>query len=238
MSDLSIFELATEFCHGAGVIQPDGLIAYSDTNSYQFLALIRQLGRLMARFTFQQSKKRITFTSVANEVQGSVQTVFGADYRALIPGTFWDETLRRPLMGPPGDASWEMYKAFTNPGPLYQYMLMQNQVRILPTLPAGHTLAAMIYSKYGFTDSTGTTYKNMPTADTDKYIWPDETMLQGLSWLWKQAKGEEWESDKAEWYSMVSKDLVKDTGTVVKLDYPLQSPRPGIIIPAGNWAHS
>lgn len=234
MGRLSLLQIATQFCQETGLPVPAGLVGSQDGHATQLRALLIATANELTEYRWGEQKKRVTWTSTAGTDQGDVLTVFGPDYRELSPGTFWDETLRRPIFGPPGDVSWELYQALVNPGPLYTYNILQNRVLINPAMPAGHTLAATYWSSFYVIDASDN-YIAAPNDDSDRFVFPDQVMLLGLAWKWKKVKGEDWEADRTLWMDSIARNIPKNTQPVKFLDQDKIRGIPGIVIPAGSW---
>lgn len=233
----SVLTIVQDFCGKMGLPVPSALIGVTESSVVQYRALMKDLVYELAEFNWQQQSVRATWVSTAAEDQGSLFDLFGADYHSLVPGSIWDETEKRPIFGPVGDASWEMYKAFVNPGPVYQYRIAQNRFLINPEMPAGHTIGAVYMTGYGITDETGAVSKPVFTVDSDLVIYPDNVVRKSLEWRWKKIKGEPWVDDFAEYRTLLARNKAKDANMqTLYLDGPNMGANfvPGIWVPAGG----
>lgn len=229
----TLLETVVLFAGENGLPVPTAIIGSSETTVVQYKSLLIKAVDDLLEHKWQQQSIRKTFTSIAAEDQGLLSTLIGADYLSLIQASMWDETLRRPIFGPVGDASWEMLKAFTNTGPLFQYRIAANHLLINPTMTAGHTIGLIYMSSYGILN--GTTAIPSFTADTNTFLFPDSVVYKSLTWRWKKVKGEPWEDDYADYLDSVARNKVKDTAAVLYMDRGQPSLVPGIWVPAGNW---
>jgi hypothetical protein len=232
----SVLALVQEFCGKKTLPVPGAVIGSTDTGVIQIRYLLAEALRELSQYHWQEQKIEKTWTSVATEDQGALTSVFGTDYRSLVPATMWDLTLKRPVFGPVTDASWGNLKAFPAAGPIYQYKILQNHLHIFPTPPAGHSMYVIYESNYPVTDSGGTA-KATITADTDLFLVPDIIVSRSLDYRWKRQKGEPWEADYNEFMDLLPKQLNKDTMPVVHLDDARFKMTPGIWVPAGDWPH-
>ena len=230
----TVLAIVQQFCGEAGLPQPPGLKGATDANTKNLFAQIKRVLRELKMYKWPYANKRVSWVSVAGEDQGTILSLFGADYRSIVADTFWDETEQRPVVGPIADANWEALKTSGVTGPYYSFTMKEGHVFILPSLPAGHTMAVTYYSDYSVYDNLGVLKANV-TEDDDTLIYDDDVVIPCLEWCWKKSKGEDWQDDRALWLSKVYQALGRDGGPVLQLDSPNNNARPGIIIPAGNW---
>lgn len=223
------------FCGEYGLPVPNAVIGVTETSVIQYKAIMEKVVSDLLEFRWQQQSIRKTFVTIAAEDQGSLTSLIGADYKSLVQASMWDETLRRPVFGPVGDASWEMLKAFLNTGPLYQYRIAQNHLLINPAIEAGHTIGLIYMSGYGILDGTTGVAKESFTLDTDTMLFPDVVIEKSLEWRWKKIKGEDWQDDYNDYLDSVARNKTNDTAPVLFLDRGQPRLVPGIWVPAGNW---
>jgi hypothetical protein len=234
MSD-SLLTTVQDFCAENGLPVPSAVIGATVADVVQFRALMKRLIADLSQYNWTQQQVRKTFTTVAAIDQGLLTDVIGPDYDGIIQSSIWNETLKRPLIGPVTPASWEAQQALPVSGPTYQYRIEGNRFKILPAPPAGHTIGLIYISSYCITDSTGTVMKPNFTVDSDLTIFPDIVVAKGLDYLWKKKKGEDWQDLYQEYNDLISKSVVKDTAPILFLDQTQQTLRPGIWVPAGSW---
>lgn len=228
----TLLETVQLFAGENGLPVPTAVIGSSETTIVQYRSILTKAVDDLLEHKWQQQSIRKTFTSIAAEDQGLLSTIIGADYLSLVQASMWDETLRRPIFGPIGDASWEMLKAFVNTGPIFQYRIAANHLLINPIMTAGHTIGLIYMSSYGIL--SGTTAIPNFTADTNTFLFPDSVVYKSLTWRWKKIKGEPWQDDYADYLDSVAKNKVKDTASVLYMDRGQPELVPGIWVPAGN----
>jgi hypothetical protein len=234
MSD-SLLTTVQDFCAENALPVPTAVMGVTLSDVVQYRAIMKRLVTELSQYSWTQQQIRKTFTTIAAQDQGALTSLIGADYRGIIQSSIWNETLRRPLIGPVTPASWEAQQALPVTGPIYQYRIEGNRFKILPAPPAGHVIGLIYQSSYGVTDSTGTTAKATFTNDTDLIVFPDVVVAKGLDYMWKKKKGEDWSDLYAEYMSLIAKNIIKDTAPILYMDQPNQNIRPGIWVPAGNW---
>lgn len=233
---MNVLALVQEFCAKKTLPVPSGVVASTDTAVIQIFNLLKEEVRELGLKEWQEQKVQKTFTSIAAEDQGALSTVIGADFISIQPGTFWDQTLKRPVFGPVGDISWSNLKAFPASGPIYQYKVFANHLYIFPAPQAGHTMYLIYQTKYPVSSSGGTA-KETITADTDLFLVPDYVVTRGLDYRWKRAVGEPWEVDFAEYQALKASAMVTTGKPVLHLDGEKLKLTPGIWVPAGDWPH-
>lgn len=233
MSD-SLLTTVQDFCAENALPVPTAVMGVTLSDVVQYRAIMKRLVAELSQYSWTQQQIRKTFTTVATQDQGALTTLIGPDYRGIVQSSVWDETLRRPLIGPVTPASWEAQQAIPVTGPVLQYRIEGNHFKILPTPPAGHVIGLIYYSSYGVTDSAGVAKASF-TDDTDLILFPDVVVAKGLDYMWKKKKGEDWIDLYNEFLSLISKNVVKDTAPVLYMDKAVQNIRPGIWVPAGSW---
>lgn len=233
MSD-SALTIVQDFCGRMGLPVPTAVVGVTEKSVVQYRLILKEMVQALSQKNWQTQKLRATWTSVATESQGKIETLLPG-FRALVPLSVWDETLKRPLFGPVGDASWEQLKAFTNVGPMYQYWISNGQFLTNPPLPAGHTIGCIYHTLYGVYDNDTAAAKPAVTKDTDTFLFPDVVLAKEFSWRWKKIKGEPWQDEYNEALDLISKNLSNETMPILQLDNSAQQLRPGIWVPAGNW---
>jgi hypothetical protein len=233
---MTALELVTQFCQETGLPVPGGLIGATEGHAVQMRALLQKVIMDLSQYNWQQQNRYVTWTSISGEDQGALKDIFGVDmdYLRLIPNTFWDNTEMRPVFGPVTEEVWAYYKAAVNPGPIYQYIIKQNRLLMSPNMVAGHTMSVQMYSNLKVVSSGGT-LKQSFTADDDSFVFPDITVLRGLTWNWAKKKGEDWSDDHALYLDSIGKNLLNEGSPKLSMDAPQRGFSPGIVVPAGSW---
>lgn len=194
---------------------------------------------LASEYQFEALSRDATFTSVADVSQGLLTSILGQDaatgFNYIVPGTFWDQSLRRPVYGAVNDQNWQMLLAFIPGGPLYQFRLREGQMLINPTMEAGHEMALTWQSSNWVLSADGTTVQGSFSNDNDTTIYRDDTIKMGLRAAWLREKGlpyaDLWSAFIAAAEAQAQRSKVSAT---LYLDRPSQSLVPGIWVPAGN----
>lgn len=219
-----------------GQPSPTVVLGALDSTYLQMGALLEEVGKELAERPWRVMRQRGTFTAPGTELLGTTAQVFGADFKELVPGTFWNDTIKRPIFGPLGDPSWQYFKSLSVSGPTYQYRVEGGSVYATPTIPAGHSLAFVKQRKWWVLDSTGAAYDEYFRADADSPVFEDELMLLGFKWRWKYEKGLPYQEDMNSFELMTAERLARQAeNPTVSMNGPVNEISPGVWVSAGNW---
>lgn len=234
---MSLLSMVQNICPRIGLPVPSSVFGNPDQNYVQMQALLEQIGKeLLSEYKWQALRRTSTWASLNAISQGSITTRAGADFKAIVNGTFWDLTLRRPIFGPLDDQDWQMLRAFVPGGPVYQYRIAANLIEINPTPPAGNQFSFIWESNWWVASAVGTPVGGTFTADSQISLLPEDMMEVGLQAYYKRAKGLAYADDLASFDRMVEKYKLRDgTKQQLSLDQPSRRLVPGIFVPAGNW---
>lgn len=236
----TLMQLVTRFCEENGQVVPLYVYGNTDPAAIQYMRLLERVGDFCKqRGDWQILRRRITWTSVLGEDQGLISAITGIESPGfIVPDTFWDNTLRRPVYGPVSDKNWQTLKAFVPSSPLYQYRIEKGKILINGDMPAGHTLT-FIYQTEAWIETAASSgsYITAFAADANVPVFPDSVMELGLQAFWLRAKGKPYDQEMALFTAAVSdagtKDKIKPN--IDMADGRNQLIRPGIFVPAGNW---
>lgn len=85
-----------------------------------------------------------------------------------------------------------------------------DDIQFYPTLPAGQVLNYEYRSEYWVTDSSGTTGKPRPTADSDLFRLPENLLKLGLIWRFRQDRGLNYDEDFRSYQNALSRYTFND----------------------------
>ena len=230
---LSIIQTA---CKRLSLSVPTYVLGLTEQNVVQLLSLLEEEGTDQTRrYPWTALQNEGTFTTLAAELQGSVQTIApGLDY--IVNDTIWNRTLRRPVFGPRSEQSWQQQKAFAINGPWSSYRIKGGSIYMYPTPVAGQSCYFEYITNYWITDSTGVTGKSSFTADTDLVVLDETLLTLGLIWRFKAAKGFEYSEDFNKYeralLDAAARDGGKDFLNLTDTKYDIY---PGVVVPAGSW---
>lgn len=221
-----------------GLNRPTAIVSSAEDEVIQLLEISNEEGKeLSARYPWQNIKQESTFTTVATESQGTLDTICGSDFNFILNETFWNRSQRRPIFGPVSDQKWQQLKAQAIVGPWIQHRIRGNEILFIPVPAAGETCAFEWISKNWCSSSDGSTTSSQWTADTDIGKIDERVMSLGVIWRWKQIKGFEYAEDFAKYERAVMDYMARDGGKPrLNLGDSQYDVFPGVIVPSGNWA--
>lgn len=232
-------QIAQQFSRRNSLPVPAALVGSTDARVLQILQLIEDVAMdVFRRSNWRTCLRRVVFAAQnpANEDQGLLTTICPEDLDHIVPRTFWDITLRRPIFGPVSDMVWQQLKAFVPGSPLYQFTVREGRLLIFGPVTALDSLSLIYKSKRKWQTTGGGAYKVLVTADTDESVFPDNILELGLDFFWKDQKGKAADRAEREYEEAIlilaGNDNVQP---VIHTDYPEQNLLPGIFVPQGNW---
>lgn len=233
---LSCLQIIQSACRRIGILSPNAAITSVDPQIIQLVSLSEEEGQeLSNRYNWQALQTETTFTTVAAQVQGTLETIApGMDY--IVNNTIWNRTLRRPVYGPRSEQEWQQIKAININGPFNSFRIINDAINFFPIPVAGQTCAFEYISRNWINlNSGGTSSIWGNDADTPKLN--DQLLILGIIWRWKQAKGLDYAEDFSKYEKRVLDSMNRDAGKQ-KLDlqggneYEIQ---PVVFVPRGSW---
>ncbi len=227
MPHLSLLQMVTKACKRLSLSRPTSVMASTDPNIMLLSECASEEGLSLAgRHNWQAILFERTFITIAEPNQAvsvfpGVSAV-APDLDRFIPETMFNRTTNRRLDGPIDSAMWQSIQSslvtFVNPA----FRFRDNKIYITPTPVAGHTVAYEYISTYWCQSSIATSQVDW-LADTDTYRLNDESMVQGIVWRFKKAKGLAWQDDYLVYERYVGDLIVRDGS------------RPRIFTDQKNW---
>lgn len=236
---MKLLEIIQEFCVLRGLPRPTVVMQSQDDQLLQIVGMANWVCRdLTRRHDWQVLTFEAVWPSVAGEDQGDIETLFPYQFKAILGETLFDRTRRLPLLGPKSAKKWQGLKALPFASPLYQYRITGNRLRVIPAMPAGHTLACEYSSKGCVKDVVELTapYKSGFTKDDDTFLLDEQLLFLGLNYRWRAEKGFAYSTEFQDYEVGISNIFSRDgTKPTLSMDGGDLSARPGIMIPIGNW---
>jgi hypothetical protein len=203
----NLLGLVQTVCAEIAIDQPLQIVGNRDSQVVQLLALANREGRVLAAAAnkdggLQALRQEYIFSTVS----GTESYVMPLDINFSMPNTFWDRSLRMPLIGPLSPAEWQTLKSgiVGSLGPRTRYRVMGNMFYLNP-LPS--TVSTLVYEYYstGWCQSLAGTAQNAWAADTDYYSLDDDCMVLGVIWRYLSAKGLAYAEQYNEWMRAVDR---------------------------------
>jgi len=218
-----------------GIVRPSLVIGSADQQVRQLLALAQREGKELARrhpWTVLQSE--VTFTTTATEVQSNV---LPSDFDRFLPGTLWNRTQSRRVVGPLGPERYQMLKASIAVSTWDAFRIRGSSFLMYPTPNAGETVAFEYISKNWCSTAAGDTTQSEWIADTDVGLLDEELMTLGLVWRFLKTKGLDYAESFRSYEDAVVRKMAEDGGYDM-LDLN-NANIPGVsdpYIPDGGWS--
>lgn len=208
----------------------------SDDTTVQLLALLNQAGEELAEvYTWQVLQKEATFTTVATESQGAIETV-APGFSYILNQTIWNRDLRRPIFGALNPEEWQLLKASSVQGPFQQYRIRNDSLLLIPAPPAGQACAFEYITKNWATDTTGATGKSAFTVDTDVALLDEQLLTLSLVWRFKQSQALDFSTELQMFENRLTNSMGRDGGKpVLDMNGRVQVLMPGVMVPQGSW---
>lgn len=211
MSLLSIIQTAAD---RLSLRRPSAVITSTDQQVRQLLALANEEGYELAKATDWQSlKAEWLFVTVAAEVQ--TNTPIPPDLAKLIPGSFFNRTTAREIIGPITSRQYQAFKAQPVTGLIYlSYRERAGQFLCSPAPAAGETIAYEYVSNAWARSSAGAA-KVAFTSDDDTSYLEEELIIKGIRWRFKAANGLDYAEDMRSYELAVQQAKGEDGGAPI-----------------------
>jgi hypothetical protein len=221
-----------------GIPVPANAAGSTDLQVSQLLALLNASGRALAkRYDWQALTAEATFNTVADEDQGAIETIIGADeaYRHILNDVIWNRDRNQPVYGPRSPQQWQAMKASGITGPTAEYRIRGGHLIFLPVPAAGEACAFEYITRNWAVNEAGDTPKSTITQDDDEPVLDAELLILDLKWRWQKAKGLSYAEDFNEAEAAIVDAMARDgTNTAVSMDAP-RTRGPGLGVPEGSW---
>lgn len=211
---LSLLQLVQQAAFELGLGSISSVAGNPDTQVSQLLALAKREGQeMMARGVavggWQMLRKEYLF----NLVPGQDTYPFPADIDHLCPQTYWDRSYRWQLLGPLSPQEWQVLKSGISPtGPRRRFRIFGGAFVIDP-LPADTSTIVYEYYSANWCQSAAGVSQRTWTKDSDTYLLDDDTMVLGIIWRFRRAKGLQYDTEKQDWQNCVDRVLARQAGS-------------------------
>lgn len=234
---MTLLTIIQDACNEAGFPAPTAVIGNSDLTAKQMLALSNRSGKQLAqRFAFQELVKEATHTTLAAELQGTVESIMPG-FNWQLYETMWNRTNRNHVWGPLFPREWQFLKASNITGPFPEFRIRDKKLYFLPAPTAGQTIGMEYVSRY-WCESSGGTDQERWAADTDVGILPEDMLTIDLIWRFKAAKGLDYAEDMRQAELYINNAIAR-SGSRRKINLTDGgggiSPQDGLNIEDGSW---
>jgi len=230
MSLLSIVQTVTA---ELSLATPATVAGSTDRQVAQLMALTNQAGRELASdHAWQALIDEQTFATVAAETQ---PTALPADLDRFIPGTFFNRSTRREIVGPLSPRQYQWIKA----QPIFSTVWLAYRERdgaflMQPPPPAGETVAYEYVSNAWAQSSTGTPQTAF-AADTDTALIDEALIALSLKWRFLRAKGLDYAEEMETFSRQLEQRIAQDGGAPLLSLSPANFDSRRANLPDGNF---
>lgn len=140
---------------------------------------------------------------------GKIQYPLPTDLRSIINATYWDRNFRWPMLGPLSPVEWQVIVSGISPvGPRIRFRVLGNpptmEIQPLPGTGQTDQIAYEYVSNAWCSTATGVPRAASGGvcrwgADTDLYLWSEDTMRYGVKWRFLRAKGIDYSQELKTW---------------------------------------
>jgi hypothetical protein len=232
----SLLKLIQSYCREYALPVPIALQGSSDSGALQLRELMQTTGEAIWEQTnWEQCSRRVVFSAPGGTDLGNIYALCPENMAYIIPQTFWDNTLRRPMYGPVADHNWQNQQALTPPGPLYYFRITNSHIETSAAVPLNHQLS-LIYKTKNWVKTAAGAAKQCYTLDDDVSIFSDSLMKAGLRAHWLRVKQMPHAYEFERFQQMCEKEGANNAvRPVLQTDGASYAAQPGLLIPIGNW---
>jgi hypothetical protein len=145
---------------------------------------------------------------------GQIAYDLPSDLQDFISASFWDRSFRWQLLGPMSAQEYQTVVSGICPvGPRIRYRIMDGKFFIQPPPgPAQTDLLAYEYISKNWCKSASGTSQPRWAADSDTYLWPDQTQTLGVKWRFLRAKGMDYTEELKTYKDAVDRQIARSGG--------------------------
>ena len=233
---MSLSTIITGACQELNIVEPTAVLAATDLQTKQLLALSRTEARdLVRRFDWQVLQRQGTFTTVAADVQTTLTTT-APDFFRYLDGTMWNRTRFWQVGGPLTPEQWQTKKGSAAAvGVKNFFRIRGNEILFFPTATAGDS----IYFEYisnKWCQSAQSALQTDWLADSDTALLDEEVLRLGVVWRFLKAKGLDY-GEEFRTYEMALVDIFGPDGGRPVVDMTGNAEVGlGVNLPDGSWS--
>ncbi len=190
---------------------PSAVVSATDPLVQQLRGLANQEGRDLVRaHNWRVLMKEKTFTTTATETQTGV---LPADFDRFINETVFNRTNTRRVIGPLTAQEWQSEKAILASVLRDAFRIRGTDFIVTPLPAAGETWAfEYISDLWVDTDADGTADATAFAADANTTVFPDELLILGIIWRFRQAKGLDYAEEHRNYMMALGDAVARDGG--------------------------
>jgi hypothetical protein len=186
---MTLLSIVQDVCKKLGSVSvPSVVVGDTSPTTVQMLALLNEQGKILAEeHPWQELTRQVTHTTIAAELQGTVESIMPGFNQALYR-TIWNRSQQREVYGSVTPREWQYLKARTAAGIDLKFRIISNNFYIFPAPPAGETIA-IEYLTNQWCESSGGTGQTAFAADTDVPRLNELLLTLALEYAYKDTQG-------------------------------------------------
>lgn len=212
---LTLIQIATRAMEGIGIPAPSSVVVTtSDDNAKKVVQCIYDVATMMMdRHNWQSLKKLGTFSTIADESQGDIRTLF-PDWRRFIDDTMWNATLDRKIYGPVSDQVWREAKTLGRVSSSNKlYRVFADELYLYDQDTASETINVEYISSYWI--KSGLNRTGTMTTNSDISLLHGATMVAGVQATWLHREGQDSSEANARFQDSLKNQIAADGGRMI-----------------------
>lgn len=182
----SVLEIIQRTTSELGLAQPATVISNTDTTIVQLFGLLTGLcEELVADFDWPELQMEASFVT---EV-GKANYPLPSDFARIINHTQWKTSSITSIGGGMTPAAWQAASRSIVGTDNYSYRLRANELWLTPTPTDAEGIVYEYVSSDYIYDETTQTYSHNFTKDSEKIVFDDRLLINGLKLKFKEANG-------------------------------------------------
>lgn len=192
---MSLLTIVQDVCATVGIQTPTSVIGNTEQDITQLVQLSLIEGKALAdEYDWDELIKEATFTTVAQENQGEVQTI-APGLKKFINETQWNRDIIYPVTGSITPQQYQAYKARGFSSVYSQFRVRGKDFLMYPAPAAGEDIYFEYVTKNWISASDDSTIKSRWTADDDYALLDEDIITLGVIWRWLKAKNFDYSED-------------------------------------------
>lgn len=148
---------------------------------------------------------------------GQISYALPSDIQMFVAATFWDGNFRWPMLGPisPQERATILF-GISPVGPRIRFWIVDGLMTIQPLPGTGQTdQIAYQYISNAFCNTAAGVPRTAVNgvcqwgADTDVYVWPENTLTLGIKWRFLRAKGLDYSEEYDTYQNAVNRQIAR-----------------------------
>ncbi len=235
---MSLLTIVQDVCDAVLITQPTSVIGNTEDTIVQLKQLTQLEGKALAdEYDWDALIKETTFTTVATESQGTVESI-ASGFKKMINETQWNRNIIYPVQGSLTPQQYQAYKA-NNFGLVYSnYRIRGNEFIMFPAPVAGQTVAFEYITKNWISNAAGTDFYDRWEADDDVALLDEDIITLGVIWRWLKAHNMDYAEEFRQYEIRKNNAMTRDGGKVRKsLASTYDENKPNLPnLPEGFWS--